>query len=126
MEIITGRLTENASVNELSGGRKVVNFSVALNYEYKPKGGEAKKHTTYVRCAYWQSPNRAKALQKGTLVQLHGHISLNQYQTKEGDKKAAIAFHVDQFQIQAWPGKAAAATTQGEPAEIETADALPF
>lgn len=126
MELITGRLTENATVSELSNGRKVVNFSVALNYEYKPKAGEAKKHTTYVRCAYWLNPNRAKALKKGVLVELHGHLSLNQYENKAGENKAAIAFHVDKFQVQAWPCKVATTETIIQQPVSEMADDLPF
>jgi single-strand DNA-binding protein len=48
-----GRLTANATVNEIKDGRKVINFSIAINDGYKPKGTEVfKKITTFVNCSY--------------------------------------------------------------------------
>ena len=37
---IVGRLTENAQVQTLSNGKQVVNFSVAVNDNYRNKAGE--------------------------------------------------------------------------------------
>lgn len=52
MEII-GRITADATVSETKAGKKVVNFSIAINDTYKPKGStEAQKITTYVNCSY--------------------------------------------------------------------------
>ncbi|HET7898519.1 MAG TPA: single-stranded DNA-binding protein, partial [Flavisolibacter sp.] len=37
---LIGRITKDAIVNTTKEGRKVVNFSIAINESYKPKGGE--------------------------------------------------------------------------------------
>lgn len=61
---ITGRLTKDAVVNQLKDERNVVNFSVAINDSYKPKGGERTKVTTYCNCSYWISEKVAEHLRK--------------------------------------------------------------
>lgn len=48
---IIGRITKDAVVNTLKDDRKVVNFYLAINETYKPKGGERTKVTTYCNCA---------------------------------------------------------------------------
>lgn len=42
-----GRITKDAIVTEVREGKKVVNFSIALNDSYKPKNGELKKFVTF-------------------------------------------------------------------------------
>lgn len=77
MEII-GRVTADAKVNTLKGDRKAVNFSVAVNDFYKPRGMEQPvKVTNYFNCAYWINPAIAEHLTKGTLVELYGRIGVN-------------------------------------------------
>ena len=94
MEII-GRLTANAKRKELSDGRNVVNFSIAINDSYKAKGSdEVKKITTYVNCSYWRSPAIAEYLTKGVLVEVFGRISANAWTNAQGEVKATLNFHV--------------------------------
>jgi single-strand DNA-binding protein len=99
MEII-GRLTANAKRKELSDGRNVVNFSIAINDSYKPKGAtEAKKVTTFVDCAYWINPGIADHLKKGSIVQLSGSISARAYKNMDGEAKANLSFHVNTIKL---------------------------
>ena len=68
MEII-GRVTADATVSETKAGKKVVNFSIAINDTYKTKDNdEIQKIVTYVNCSYWINPGVATYLMKGTLV----------------------------------------------------------
>lgn len=68
MEII-GRVTADAKINELKDGRKVVNFSVAINDNYRAKGSDnINKMVTYFKCTYWQNQTIAGYLTKGSLV----------------------------------------------------------
>lgn len=99
MEIIA-RLTKDAEVKTLKDERQVVNFSVAINDSYKPKGAsEPTKVTTYVDCTYWASPAMAKFLTKGTLVELYGRISVNAYINMQGEAKASLRFHVNNIKL---------------------------
>lgn len=68
---LTGRLTANAIVSTLKDERQVVNFTIAINDYYKPKGAtEVKQVTQYVRCSYWQNTTVAQRLSKGTVVEI--------------------------------------------------------
>src|SRR5436189_4682026 len=102
MEII-GRLTADAKVNELKDGRKVVNFSIAVNEHYKVKGSEIKKFATYFNCSYWLSDRIAKALTKGTLVELYGRVNVSTYTTSAGEVKASLNFHVNNIKLHGKP-----------------------
>ncbi len=105
MEII-GRLIANAKVNELNDGRKVVNFSIAMNENYKVKGSdEIRKTTSYFNCSYWINDRIAKVLTKGTLVELYGRIGINTYTNNSGEVKAALTFHVNNIKLHGKPAK---------------------
>lgn len=123
----TGRLTADAKVSDLKDGRKVVNFSIAINDSYKPKGSEvATKVTTYVNCSYWINPGIAAYLTKGTLVELYGRISLNAWKNAEGEAKASLNFHVNNIKLHG-KGNAVAKEPVPAPADItEPIDDLPF
>lgn len=103
MEIV-GRLTADAKVNTLKDGRQVVNFSVAVNDSYKPKGNEqAVKVTNYFNCSYWVNPAIAEHLSKGTLVEIYGRIGVNAWTNADGEAKATLNFHVNNIKLHGKP-----------------------
>jgi len=89
---ITGRLTADATVKTVSGERKVVNFSLAINDSYR-SGGEQKKVTTFFDCSYWLNTGIAEYLKKGGWVQLYGRVGANAYINGSGEAKASLTFH---------------------------------
>ncbi|MFV8347364.1 single-stranded DNA-binding protein [Flavobacterium sp. ZB4P13] len=129
---ITGRVTTNAVVNKINADREVVNFSIAINDNYKPKGSnEVKEVVTYVNCSYWLSAKTAEWLKKGTLVQLFGRIGLNVYSNNEDKAIGSLTFHTNSLKILVFAKKTEQAengtiysAVQG--AKSETADDLPF
>jgi single-strand DNA-binding protein len=100
---IIGRITKAAVVNTLEDGRKVVNFSIAVNESYKPKGGEFVKLTTYFNCAYWISDRIADKLKTSTLVEVTGRLFVKPYIGADGDAKASLNCHVSSIKIHTWP-----------------------
>ena len=97
---ITGRITADAKVSTLKDGRQVINFSVAINDSYKPKGSEAAvKVATYFNCSYWLNPGIEPYLTKGTLVECYGRISINAWTNAEGEAKASLNFHVNNIKL---------------------------
>lgn len=98
MDII-GRLTRDAEVRTLSQDKQVVNFSVATNDSYKNKEGEHIEQTTYFDCAYWISPNVAKILAKGTLVELSGRVSARSWMGNDGEAHAGLNFHTSEIKL---------------------------
>ena len=96
---IIGRVTKNAQINTLTNSKKVVNFSIAINDNYKNKQGERVELTTYYNCSYWISPNVAKILTKGTLVELSGRVSSNAWIGKDGEIKSGLNFHTSNIKL---------------------------
>ncbi|MBS4064358.1 MAG: single-stranded DNA-binding protein [Chitinophagaceae bacterium] len=130
MEII-GRITADATVSETKAGKKVVNFSIAINDTYKPKGStEVQKITTYVNCSYWINPGVSAYLTKGTLVECYGRMGANAWTNKEGEVKASLTFHVNTIKLH---GRSNATNAITEPVvtmttapAVEVVDDLPF
>ncbi len=131
METLVGRITKDAQVATIKSDKQVVNFSIAVNDNYKAKDGEAKKVTRFFNCAYWISAAIAKHLVKGTLVELNGRIGLNTWENMEGKTIASLTMHVSNIKLHGKgagknEGGAAAANTTTATTANETNDDLPF
>mgnify|MGYP001182007594 CR=1 FL=1 len=128
---IIGRLTRDAEVRTLSNEKQVINFSIATNDNYRNKQGERVEQTTYFDCSYWLSPNVAKILTKGTLVELSGRASARAWIGKDGEPKAGLNYHTSQIKLhgggrKADPKQAKGKSENGKLAGQETQDDLPF
>ena len=129
---IIGRITKNAEINTLKNDKQVVNFSVAINDSYKNKQGERVEQTTYYNCSYWISPNVAKILNKGALVELTGRASSSAWIGKDGEIKSGLNFHTSNIKLH---GGGTKSITEDKPSskpkktafsQEETDDDLPF
>jgi single-strand DNA-binding protein len=122
---IIGRITADAKVKKLKDGRELVEFSVAVNRYYKPKGQEkGVNSTTFFNCSYWISTKIAERLKKGSLVELVGGLTVNAYSDLQGNAKASLNFHVDGITIHQTPKSE---TVVPASADItEPVDDLPF
>ncbi|MBB4801771.1 MULTISPECIES: single-stranded DNA-binding protein [Flavobacterium] len=126
---ITGRIVKDASVFKVKENREVVNFSIAVNDSYKPKGStEVKKIVTYIDCSYWLRSGLVQWLKKGTLVQLFGRIGLNVYIGNDARAHGALTFHTSDIKILVFPQTQ---STKAVPAaekdnKNEEPDDLPF
>lgn len=129
---ITGRVTADAKVNTLPDDRQVVNFTIAINDYYKPKGStEGKQLTTFINCSYWISSKVAERLTKGVLVQLYGRIGVQAYNNMDGNARASLTFHCNTVKILATPKggnteQNSVATSPTQQHSPETVDDLPF
>ena len=127
---ITGRLTRDAEVRTTSQDKQVVNFSVATNDSYKNKQGERIEQTTYFDCSYWITPNVARLLTKGTLVELTGRVSTRAWTGNDGEPKAGLNFHTSQIKLHGGSRKTetvqATNNNKGKVKAEQTEDDLPF
>ncbi|MEZ7516064.1 single-stranded DNA-binding protein [Flavobacterium frigidarium] len=96
---IIGRLTKDAEVHRTAQDKQVVNFSVAINDSYKNKQGERIEQTSYFDCSYWISPNVAKILTKGALVELTGRVSARAWTASSGELKSSLTFHTSTIKL---------------------------
>ena len=127
---ITGRIVKDASVFKLKENREVVNFSIAVNDSYKPKGSdEVKKIVTYIDCSYWLSAKSAQWLKKGTVVELFGRIGQNVYIGNDGQAHGSLTFHTSHIKILAFAkeqGQTPQAGIEAKTSSQKEADDLPF
>lgn len=122
--VLIGRITKDASIKKLKDEREVVNFSIAINDYYKPKGTvEGITLTTYYNCSYWISPKIAPRLTKGSLVEISGRIHVNAYTALDGEAKASLNCHVNSITVHQH-FKASGEQNKGPKEEVT--DNLPF
>lgn len=127
MQTVVGRLTGDAKIAELSDNRKVVNFTIAVNDRFKPKGAEeVKQITTYFQCSYWMGSGIAAHLKKGTLVETVGRIGVNAWQNAEGNIMASPTVHVQFIKLHGKAKGGVVAENANEPAAADLTDDLPF
>ena len=123
---IIGRVTKDAEVRTLSNEKQVVNFSVAINDSYKNKQGERIEQTTYFDCSYWITPNVAKLLTKGTLVELSGRVSTRAWTGNDGEPRAGLNFHTSQIKLHGGGKKSETAQATTSINNTKAEDDLPF
>lgn len=128
---ITGRITKDATVHKISNDKQVVNFSIAINDSYKPKGSsEYKEIVTYIDCSYWLNSKSADYLKKCAPVQLFGRIGLNVYSTSDGRALGSLTFHINNLKILVFAKKVQAPETSSSPKAQQNGkdepDDLPF
>jgi single-strand DNA-binding protein len=122
----TGRITTDAKISIVKGGKEVVNFSMALNERYKPKGAsEAKEFTTYIDVAWWMNPAIGKILRKGAIVTVSGRIYPRAYNDMQGNAKASISCQANKIQVLHY-GKPTPGNETPSPEPSELVDDLPF
>lgn len=113
MNTVTGRLTADAQLKELEDGRKVINFTMAQNDRFKPKGAnEVKQVTNFFDCSYWGSIGIAEHLKKGMLIEATGRIGVNVWTNMDGDARARLTLHVQHIQLHGSAKAAIAATNE--------------
>jgi single-strand DNA-binding protein len=125
--LVIGRITKDAVAKQLRDERQVVEFTIAINDWYKPKGVEkAVKQTTFINCSYWINPDITERLRKGTLVELFGRAGVNVYKDMDGEPKGALTFHVNNVKIHhSQKNETTVAEQVTEPVK-DAADDLPF
>ena len=128
---IIGRLTRDAEVRTTSQEKQVVNFSIAINDSYRNKQGERIEQTSYFDCSYWISPNVAKILTKGALVELTGRASTRAWTANDGELRASLNFHTATIKLHGGGKKTdnildISNQEKRKITEQETVDDLPF
>lgn len=94
---VSGRLGQNAEVRNLKENKKVANFSVAIQREYKNSDG--KYEADFFDCVYFNAPDFViPRLEKGTRVLINGHIRKESYE-KDGVKKSVAKIFVSRIEF---------------------------
>lgn len=84
---VAGRLTTEPQHRD--GG--ACRFCVAANRKYKGRDGELKEEVAFVDCEAWSGLGEQVArLPKGFPVLVEGHLKLNQWEDKDGNKRRQL------------------------------------
>ena len=99
--LLIGNLTRDPDVRMMSNGRPVCNFGLALNRSYKDGEGNRKDETTFVEVESFGP--RAEAVgrffTKGRSIFIEGRLKLDQWESKEGEKRSALRVVLDSFEF---------------------------
>ena len=99
--LLIGNLTRDPDVRMMTNGRPVCNFGLALNRSYKDAEGNRKEETTFVDVESYGP--RAEAVgrffTKGRAIFIEGRLKLDQWESKEGEKRSALKVVLDSFEF---------------------------
>lgn len=121
-----GRIGKDATLNRISSGDPVCNFSVAVDI-----GSKQTPKTMWVECAIYGK--RGEALQqyliKGKEVTVHGRVTLDSFTARDGTPKSGLKLNVVEISMHGG-NQAAQAPAQGAPAAVggvaDMDDDVPF
>lgn len=99
--LLIGNLTRDPDVRMMSNGRPVCNFGIALNRSYKDGEGNRKDETTFVdvECFGPRAEAVGRFFTKGRAIFVEGRLKLDQWESKEGEKRSAIRVVLDNFEF---------------------------
>ena len=99
--LLIGNLTRDPDVRMMSNGRPVCNFGLALNRSYKDSEGNRKEEVTFVdvECYGPRAEAVGKFFTKGRAIFVEGRLKLDQWESKEGEKRSAIRVVLDNFEF---------------------------
>ena len=99
--LLIGNLTRDPEVRIMSNGRPVCNFGLALNRSYKDSDGNRKEETTFVdiECFGPRAEAVGRFFSKGRAIFVEGRLKLDQWESKEGEKRSALRVVLDNFEF---------------------------
>tara|TARA_B100000242_G_C43039652_1_gene484933 strand:- start:446 stop:928 length:483 start_codon:yes stop_codon:yes gene_type:complete len=99
--LLIGNLTRDPDVRMLTNGRPVCNFGIALNRNYKDAEGNKREEVTFVdvECYGPRAEAIGRFFSKGRSIFVEGRLKLDQWESKEGEKRSAIRVVLDNFEF---------------------------
>ena len=93
---LAGNLTRDPETNHLKSGTQVCKFGIASNRKFTANG-EKKEEVLFITVECWGKTAELcqKYLSRGSGVLVQGRLKMDQYETKEGDKRTAFLIVAD-------------------------------
>lgn len=101
---LMGNLASDPDLRETTTGKKVANFALATNRQWKNPDGEQKRTTDFHRVIAWHRLGEicGEYLKKGSSIYLEGMIKNRSYETKEGETKYVTEIVAKDVNILTW------------------------
>lgn len=96
-----GNLTRDPELRVTPGGMSICKFGIAVNRRFNTKEGETREEVTYVDIDAFgrQAEVISKFLAKGQPIHVEGRLRLDQWETKEGEKRSRLGVVLEGFQF---------------------------
>lgn len=105
---LAGNLTRDPEVRYTPSGTAVAKLGLAVSDSYTNKAGEKVESTCFVDVDVWarQAETCGEYLTKGSPVLVEGRLQLDQWESKEGEKRSKLKVHAERVQFLGRPRKA--------------------
>ena len=100
--ILKGNLTRDPEIKTLSSGKKLTEFSIAINESYKNAAGEKVEKVLFVDCQSWGNQGEviSKHLAKGDPILINGKLSIDTWEAKDtGTKMSKTRVVIEHFEF---------------------------
>jgi single-strand DNA-binding protein len=96
-----GNLTRDPQLRQTPSGMAVADIGLATNEVYRNKAGEPVKATCFVDVVAWgkQATTCGEYLAKGACVLVEGRLQLDQWESKDGEKRSKLRVRADRVQF---------------------------
>jgi len=124
---IMGRLTASPELRRTNSGVAVTSFTLAVDRDFKPQGGE--KEADFLDVVCWRNTAEfaAKYFTKGRVAVVEGRLQTRRYEDKNGNKRTAYEIVADNLYFGDSKREDSGYTPANvEYEEIEDGDDLPF
>jgi single-strand DNA-binding protein len=108
--ILAGNLTRDPQLSVLPSGSNVVEFGMAVNRKWKAPSGEMKEEVCFVdiRAYGRQAETLNQYTSKGKPLMIEGRLKLDQWESKEGQKRSKLYVILENFQFLGAPSEGGA------------------
>ncbi|TFE68505.1 single-stranded DNA-binding protein [Methylacidiphilum caldifontis] len=98
---LIGNLTRDPECRYTPKGTPVGDLSLAINSSYRSQDGQVKDEVCFVEVVIWgrQAETCKEYLQKGSLIFVEGRLQMEQWETKEGEKRSRMRVRADRIQF---------------------------
>jgi single-strand DNA-binding protein len=104
--VLVGNLTRDPDLQYTPSNTAVCKFGIATNRKWKDREGGDREEVCYVDCRIFGrgAETFAKYMRKSREILVEGRLVLDQWTTKEGDKRSRHEVAVDNFTFIGGPG----------------------
>ena len=96
--VLMGNITRDVELKYLQSGQGVATLGLAVNEKWKTNG-ETKESVLFIDCTCWGKTAEiaGEYCHKGSPVMVSGRVKLEQWTTREGEKRSKIGVTVDRL-----------------------------
>ena len=105
--LLAGNLTADVETKDLSSGQLKATLRMAVSDDFTGKDGQKVERTCFVDVEVWgkQAETCRTYLSKGSPVLVEGKLKLDQWQSKEGEKRSKLFVKADRVQFLGAPSR---------------------